>query len=76
MADDWTKLAPAPPPLAQGKNWHVFSDRSVGRPWVLPLYDILNGLGYKEFLDHYVLTAAAPLAVSLGEAWTQARPRS
>ena len=69
MADDWTKLAPAPPPLAQGKNWHVFlSYRSVGRPWVLPLYDILNGLGYKVFLDQYVLTAAAALAVSLGEA--------
>jgi len=35
---------------------------------VLPLYDILNGLGYKVFLDQYVLTAAAALAVSLGEA--------
>ena len=44
------------------------SYRSVNRPWVLALYDILNGLGYKAFLDQYVLTAAAPLAVSLGEA--------
>jgi hypothetical protein len=34
----------------------------------LALYDVLNGLGYKAFLDQYVLTAAAPLAVSLGEA--------
>jgi hypothetical protein len=69
MAENWTDLAPAPRPLAQGKNWHVFlSYRSVSRPWVLALYDILNGLGYKVFLDQYVLTAAAPLAVSLGEA--------
>jgi hypothetical protein len=69
MADNWTDLAPAPVPLAQGKSWHVFfSYRSVGRPWVLALYDILNGLGYKVFLDQYVLTAAAPLALSLGEA--------
>ena len=69
MAENWTDLAPARAPLAQGKNWHVFlSYRSVSRPWVLALYDILNGLGYKVFLDQYVLTAAAPLAISLGEA--------
>lgn len=69
MAENWTDLAPAPAPLAQGKSWHVFvSYRSVRRPWVLALYDILKGLGYKVFLDQYVLTAAAPLAVSLGEA--------
>jgi TIR domain/MAP3K TRAFs-binding domain len=69
MAENWTELAPAPEPLAQGKTWHVFfSYRSVGRPWVLALYDILNGLGYKVFLDQYVLTAAAPLALSLGDA--------
>jgi hypothetical protein len=69
MAGNWTDLALAPPPLTQGKNWHVFvSYRSVNRPWVLALYDVLNGLGYKAFLDQYALTAAAPLAVSLGEA--------
>jgi Flp pilus assembly protein TadD len=69
MAENWTDLAPPPPALAQGKSWHVFvSYRSVNRPWVLALYDILNGLGYKVFLDQYVLTAAAPLAISLGEA--------
>jgi Flp pilus assembly protein TadD len=69
MAESWTDLAPPPPALTQGKNWHVFvSYRSVNRPWVLALYDILNGLGYKVFLDQYVLTAAAPLAISLGEA--------
>jgi len=69
MADNWLDLTPKPPPLAPGKLWHVFiSYRSVNRPWVLALYDVLNGLGYKTFLDQYVLTAAAPLAISLSEA--------
>jgi tetratricopeptide (TPR) repeat protein len=69
VADNWIDLAPKPDGLAQGKNWHVFiSYRSLSRPWALALYDILNGLGYKIFLDQYVLTAAAPLALSLGEA--------
>lgn len=69
MAENWTDLAPPPPSLEQGKTWHVFvSYRSANRPWVLALYDILNSLGYKAFLDQYVLTAAAPLAISLGEA--------
>ncbi len=69
MADKWLDLAPKPGPLVTGKEWHVFlSYRSVNRPWVLALYDILSGLGYKVFLDQYVLTAAAPLAISLGDA--------
>ena len=69
MAENWTDLAPHPEAIPAGKTWHVFvSYRSVNRPWVLALYDILNGLGYKVFLDQYVLTAAAPLALSLGEA--------
>jgi TIR domain len=69
MAENWTDLAPHPDPVAPGKKWHVFvSYRSTHRPWVLALYDILNGLGYKVFLDQYVLTAAEPLALSLGEA--------
>jgi hypothetical protein len=65
----WLELAPKPGPLPAGKQWHVFlSYRSVNRPWVLALYDVLNGLGYKIFLDQYVLTAAAPLAIALGDA--------
>ncbi|MGH9144505.1 MAG: TRAFs-binding domain-containing protein [Vicinamibacterales bacterium] len=69
MADQWLDLAPAPEALPADKDWHVFlSYRSVNRRWVLALYDILNGLGYKVFLDQYVLTAASSLAVSLGEA--------
>jgi tetratricopeptide (TPR) repeat protein len=69
MTDKWIDLAPKPDALAQDKAWHVFiSYRSLSRPWALALYDILNGLGYKIFLDQYVLTAAAPLALSLSEA--------
>jgi TIR domain/MAP3K TRAFs-binding domain len=69
MANKWLDLAPKPGALPAGKQWHVFlSYRSVNRPWVLALYDVLNGLGYKIFLDQYVLTAAAPLAIALGEA--------
>jgi hypothetical protein len=70
MADNkWLELAPKPGPLPADKQWHVFiSYRSVNRPWVLALYDVLNVLGYKVFLDQYVLTAAAPLAIALGDA--------
>lgn len=69
MAENWTDLAPHPQGLPAGKEWHVFvSYRSVCRPWVLALYDILNSLGYKVFLDQYVLTAASSLAISLGDA--------
>jgi hypothetical protein len=69
MAMNWTEFAPHPEAIAPDKKWHVFvSYRSLNRPWVLALYDVLNGLGYKVFLDQYVLTAASPLALSLGEA--------
>jgi hypothetical protein len=62
MADQWLDLAPKPGALAAGRQWHVFlSYRSVNRPWVLALYDVLNVLGCKVFLDQSVLTAAAPL---------------
>jgi hypothetical protein len=69
MIDHWLNFAPKPEALPAGKEWHVFlSYRSVNRPWVLALYDVLNVLDYKVFLDQYVLTAAAPLAIALGEA--------
>jgi predicted Zn-dependent protease len=69
MADKWLDLAPKPGALPAGRQWHVFlSYRSVNRAWVLALYDVLNVLGYKVFLDQYVLTAAAPLAIALGDA--------
>lgn len=69
MGQQWLEFAPKPPALAPGERWHVFiSYRSVSRPWVLRLYDVLRQLGYDVFLDQYVLSAAAPLALSLSEA--------
>jgi tetratricopeptide (TPR) repeat protein len=69
MTVDWTALAPKPADLPAGMKYHVFiSYRSVERRWVLALYDILSGLGYKVFLDQYVLTAADQLSLSLSDA--------
>jgi len=65
---EWLSYAPTPTPLNADQRWHVFiSYRSVNRYWVLELYDILRQLGYSVFLDQYVLSAAAPLALTLGE---------
>ena len=51
------KYAPLPR-QAGTKKWDVFlSYRSVDRTWVLSLYDVLTELGYKVFLDQYVLKA-------------------
>ncbi len=66
--EQWLKYAPAPAPLNPDQRWHIFiSYRSVNRHWVLELYDMLRHLGYSVFLDQYVLSAAAPLALTLGE---------
>ena len=62
---EWLSYAPTPTQLNADQRWHVFiSYRSVNRHWVLELYDILRQLGYSAFLDQYVLSAAAPLALS------------
>jgi tetratricopeptide (TPR) repeat protein len=59
---EWLGYAPKPTPLPKGILWNVFlSYRSVNRPWVLNLYDVLVELGYKVFLDQYVLKAGDPL---------------
>jgi hypothetical protein len=66
--DEWLAHAPKPRPLAEGKKWHVFlSYRSVHRPWVIQLYDVLRHFGYEVFLDQYVLTPANPLVATLEE---------
>lgn len=68
LLEKWLAYAPKPQPLASSQHWHVFlSYRSVNRHWVLQLYDILRHLGYNVFLDQYVLSAAAPLALTLSE---------
>ncbi len=68
----WLAYAPKPHPLAAGQKWHVFiSYRSTSRPWVLQLYDVLRHLGFDVFVDQYVLSAAAPLALSLSDGLEQ-----
>jgi len=66
---EWLKYAPSPDLLQPGKEWHVFlSYRSVNRPWVLCMYDVLTGLGYRVFLDQYVLKAGDILIDQLEKA--------
>ena len=77
MADRWLDLAPKPGPLPAGKQWHVFlSYRSVNRPWVLALYDILNVLGYKIFLDQYCSQRLLRSRLRSGRHWTRVRAQS
>jgi tetratricopeptide (TPR) repeat protein len=63
---EWLKYAPKPNPLEGGKKWNVFlSYRSVNRGWVLNLYDVLTELGFKVFLDQYVLKPGDSLVKTL-----------
>jgi hypothetical protein len=56
------QYAPAPRPLGKDETWNVFlSYRSVDRPWVLNLYDVLCSAGHKVFLDQCVLKAGDEL---------------
>jgi len=65
---EWLQYAPKPKPLGPGE-WNVFlSYRSVNRPWVLHLYDVLTELGYKVFLDQYVLKPGDELITVLEDA--------
>ncbi|HEY0319596.1 MAG TPA: toll/interleukin-1 receptor domain-containing protein [Pyrinomonadaceae bacterium] len=66
--EQWLKLAPSPSPLGSDQKWHIFlSYRSVHRPWIIQLYDVLSGLGYKVFLDQLSIAAADPLNDRLEE---------
>lgn len=66
---EWLKYAPQPNPLSEGQVWNVFlSYRSVNRGWVLNLYDVLTELGFKVFLDQYVLKPGDSLVRILEDA--------
>jgi len=68
LSDQWLQFAPKPPDLTGGQTWHVFlSYRSVHRPWVIQLYDVLRHLGFEVFLDQYVLSASSALISGLAE---------
>ncbi|HZJ19393.1 MAG TPA: toll/interleukin-1 receptor domain-containing protein, partial [Pricia sp.] len=55
--------------MEDGQTWNVFlSYRSINRGWVLNLYDVLTELGFKVFLDQYVLKSGDSLVRSLEDA--------
>jgi tetratricopeptide (TPR) repeat protein len=69
IPQEWLKYAPKPNALSDGEVWNVFlSYRSVNRGWVLNLYDVLTELGFKVFLDQYVLKPGDSLVLSLENA--------
>lgn len=66
IPQEWLKFAPRPKALSKDQAWNVFlSYRSVDRAWALNLYDILKELGYKVFLDQFVLKAGDELITKL-----------
>jgi hypothetical protein len=66
LAPEWLVHTPAPRPLAGNDKWTVFlSYRSVNRPWVLNLYDVLRQHGHQVFLDQVVLKAGDRLIKGL-----------
>ena len=69
LPGDWTKLAPPPRKLTGGDKWNVFlSYRSVNRPWVLNLYDVLRHQGHEVFIDQCELKPGDQLAKRLQDA--------
>jgi len=69
LSNEWLKHAPRPRPLGPGEKWNVFlSYRSVNRPWVLNLYDVLRQQGHEVFIDQTELKAGDPLLYRIGEA--------
>src|SRR6476659_6500703 len=67
-SDFWTRLAPQPRVLPAGQKYHVFlSYRSVNRPWVLNLYDVLRSHGFEVFLDQVALKGGDQLIKKLEE---------
>jgi tetratricopeptide (TPR) repeat protein len=69
FTSEWMKYAPKPRELTSADQWNVFlSYRSVNRPWVLNLYDVLRGIGHKVFLDQCALKAGDALIKGLQSA--------
>jgi tetratricopeptide (TPR) repeat protein len=71
---EWLQYAPKPNDLKDGQKWNVFlSYRSVNRGWVLNLYDVLTELGFKVFLDQYVLKPGDSLVKTLEDGLEQSQ---
>jgi len=73
-AAGWLDFCPQPRPLAGGDQYNVFlSYRSVNRPWVLNLYDVLKQQGFKVFLDQYILKGGDSLTSVLEDGLQQSQ---
>jgi hypothetical protein len=71
---DWLRYAPKPQELTEGNEWNVFiSYRSANRSWVLSLYDILCGLGFKVFIDQKEIRAGDNYIIRLEDALTKSQ---
>jgi len=71
---EWLQYAPKPNDLKDGQKWNVFlSYRSVNRGWVLNLHDVLTELGFKVFLDQYVLKPGDSLVMVLEDGLQQSQ---
>jgi tetratricopeptide (TPR) repeat protein len=69
IPQEWLQYAPKPKALNPGEEWNVFlSYRSINRPWVLSLYDVLTELGFNVFLDQYILKPGDILITALENA--------
>src|SRR4051812_2382802 len=61
IAEEWLRFVPQPRSLGPGEQWNLFlSHRSVRWPWLLNLYDALQELGHKVFLDQMVQVPGGP----------------
>ena len=70
----WLQYAPPPNALKPGQRWNIFlSYRSVNRPWVINLYDVLRGHGHQVFLDQCAITGGDPLIEKLEDALDQSQ---
>lgn len=69
---EWLDLTPKAPELGPDQRWHVFlSYRSTRREWVVALFDILDQLGFKVYIDYLRLEAGTMLNSALAEAIDQ-----
>ncbi len=74
LPEEWLQYAPKPRDLKDGEQWNVFlSYRSVNRPWVINLYDVLRGQGHKVFLDQCVLKPGDSLVRGLSKGLTSSQ---
>lgn len=67
-SEEWSQFVPEIPKLKDGKKWHIFlSYSSSTREWVVKLFDILDKVGFKVFMDQYEMHDGDNLVFSLSD---------